>query len=395
MLKGDRMQPSKAFQKFATNLAVGQTKPMVGYLYDMLFGISAGHSAMLSEIGRTLGEDADLMTTEMRLSRNLVNRSLDESAVRSLYLDAAKPFLRDAVVALDFSEIRKEYSRKQEWLCGIWDDSRKEQAKGYWLLNIEAVAGDGRHFPLWLEPFSQNAPNYESQAHVVENGVKQVAAYVGKRCIWVLDRGFDGATYISLLESAGLTYCIRQVGKRTVVAPGGQELSTSALAAKMEMPHLGKWRYLRNGKEHPVVFRYGSADVTFPKDGKTRRLVSVQLSGYKTPMLLLTNSMPGSPDAVLRIVVAYLKRWGIEEGTRLVKQTFDIENVRAMSFAGIRRLVLFAYLAYGFLCLFAKRASKRALRALLGLYKSFGSTPHFVYYRLANALASALARAGP
>ncbi len=74
-----------------------------------------------------------------------------------------------------------------------------------------------------------------------------------------------------------------------------------------------------------------------------------------------------------------------------------MENVRALSFAGIRRLVLFAYLAYGFLCLFAKRAGKAVLRSVLRLYKSFMPTtrPHFIYYRLAHAMAFALMRAGP
>ena len=79
----------------------------------------------------------------------------------------------------------------------------------------------------------------------------------------------------------------------------------------------------------------------------------------------------------------------------LVKQIFDLENVRAMSFTGIRRLTLFAYLAYGFLCLFAKRIGKDGIRAIRKLYKSFGETPHFLYYRLAPAVSLALLRAGP
>ena len=111
--------------------------------------------------------------------------------------------------------------------------------------------------------------------------------------------------------------------------------------------------------------------------------------------MLLTNSLADSPSALLRVIIAYFKRWGIEEGNRLVKQIFDLENVRALSFAGIRRLTLFAYLAYGFLCLFAKRLGKRALGLILKGYKSFGETPHFIYYRLAQAVALALLRAGP
>jgi len=387
------MQPSKAIQGFVSELGEGQSKPMRGYLRDMVFGITANHSAMLSEIGRALGEDAELITTEMRLSRNLANRNLDENVVRDRYLDAVEPFLQDAVIALDFSEIRKDYSEKQEWLCDIWDNSRKEKARGYWLLNIEAVDKEGKHFPLWLEPFSQEADGYKSQAHVVKHGIERVAPYVGKDCVWVLDRGFDGSGYIQMLEEAGLTYCIRQIGRRTVVAENGRKDSTANIAAEIELPNKGTWRYVDKGREFPIFFRYGSAVVTLPIDGKQRRLIVVWVSGRKGPMMLLTNAV--SEKHILRYIIAYFTRWGIEEGTRLVKQIFDLENVRAMSFAGIRRLTLFAYLAYGFLCLFAKRVSKAILKRVLSLYKSFGNTPHFLYYRLAQAVSLALLRAGP
>jgi len=386
------MQPSKAIQGFVSELGEGQSKPMRGYLRDMVFGITVNHSAMLSELGRALGEDAELITTEMRLSRNLANRNLDENAVREHYLSAVEPFVQDAVIALDFSEIRKDYSEKQEWLCDIWDNSRKEKARGYWLLNIEAVDKQGKHFPLWLEPFSQDAPGYESQAHVVRHGIEQVAPYVGKDCVWVLDRGFDGANYVQMLEEAGLTYCIRQVGKRNVIDENGQLASTATIAAETETTHVGNWRQVKDGKEYPISFRYGSTVITLPKDGRKRRLIVVRVGHRPIPLMLLTNSLT---DSALRYVIAYLKRWGIEEGTRLVKQIFDLENVRAMSFAGIRRLTLFAYLAYGFLCLFAKRIGKEGLRIILKLYKSFGEIPHFSYYRLAQAVSLALLRAGP
>lgn len=391
------MKPSKMLQAFMGRVSEGQSKPMRGYVRDMLFGISTGRSTMLSEIGRALGEDADLITTEMRLSRNLVNRNLEEGSVRGHYLNAVEPFVKDAVVALDFSEIRKEYAEKQEWLCGIWDDTRKEKAYGYWLLNIEAIDGEGRHFPLWLEPFSQNAPGYRSQASVVESAIQRVSTHTGKRCMWVLDRGFDGASYIEILERAGLTYCVRQTGRRKVFAENGAAMLTSDVAASVEMPHMGTWRSVSKGREYPFVFRYGMARITFPKDGQTRQLIVVKVRNHKTPLLLLTNSAVTNPAAIAQIVIAYFKRWGIEEGTRLVKQIFDLENVRAMSFAGIRRICLFAYLAYGFLCLFARKAGKTAVRLALRFYKSFtpGVAPHFIYYRLAHALAGIFLSEGP
>src|SRR3990170_1913951 len=227
MERRSNVQPSKALRQFTEDLNVGQSRPMGGYLKDMVSGIAMSHSAMLSEIGRTWEEDAKLITTEMRLSRNLSNRNLKEDAIREQYLSAVEPFIQDAVIALDFSEIRKDYSEKQEWLCDIWDNSKKEKARGYWLLNIEAVDKEGKHFPLWLEPFSQEADGYESQARVVKHGMERVAAHTGKDCVWVLDRGFDGAGYVQMLEEAGLTYCIRQVGKRTVISEDGEQRATS------------------------------------------------------------------------------------------------------------------------------------------------------------------------
>jgi len=389
------MQPSKAMKRFTGELGEGQSKPMRGYLGNMVYGIATSHSAMLSEIGRALGEESELITTEMRLSRNLANRNMDEESIRARYLGAVKPFVQDGVVALDFSDIRKEYSKKQEWLCGIWDDTRKEKAQGYWLLDIEAIDGEGRHFPLWLEPFSQNAPGYESQAATVKKAVRIVSEYTGKDCAWVLDRGFDGANYIGILEDAGITYAIRQTGRRHVITETGEKKATADVVSEMEAPHIGQWHYSQKGREYPFSFRYGSAIVTFPSDGKQRQLIAVYVKSRTTPLILLTNSLSTKPASLLRFIIAYFKRWGVEEGIRVVKQIFDLENVRAMSFAGIRRLTLFAYLAYGFLCLFAKRLGKEGIRSVLKLYKSFGETPHFLYYRLAQAVALALLRAGP
>lgn len=73
---GRKMKPSKMLSSFMQELSEGFSKPMKGYVWDMLFGISVGRSAMLSEIGRSLSEEADLITTEMRLSRNLESRHL-------------------------------------------------------------------------------------------------------------------------------------------------------------------------------------------------------------------------------------------------------------------------------------------------------------------------------
>ena len=51
------MKPSKMLASFMAMLSKGLSKPMTGYVRDMIFGISVGRSTMLSEIGRSLGEE--------------------------------------------------------------------------------------------------------------------------------------------------------------------------------------------------------------------------------------------------------------------------------------------------------------------------------------------------
>lgn len=44
------MKPSKMLSSFMQALSEGFSKPMKGYVRDMLFGISVGRSTMLSEM---------------------------------------------------------------------------------------------------------------------------------------------------------------------------------------------------------------------------------------------------------------------------------------------------------------------------------------------------------
>jgi hypothetical protein len=63
----------------------------------------------------------------------------------------------------------------------------------------------------------------------------------------------------------------------------------------------------------------------------------------------LLNLKVRTSDDAARVVDAYLGRWGVEEANQFVKQGFDLENVRALTWTGLRRMVQLVYLAYGFL----------------------------------------------
>jgi hypothetical protein len=112
----------------------------------------------------------------------------------------------------------------------------------------------------------------------------------------------------------------------------------------------------------------------------------VVIEGFgKNPLLLMTNRILQSATEAVEVAKAYFKRWGVEEAGRMIKQAFDLENLRVLSWAGLQKLVWCALWSYGLLC--QLRFSLRTRYSpLLKVYPSFGPEPAFSYYRLAGAV---------
>ncbi len=390
------MKISLKLTQFAAQMGSGLSRPLYKFLRDMLTGLVAKKSILLSDVGRALNEPTDLLYTEKRLSRNLASTKIDDATLRETYLRSVRRDTRNAVIAFDLSDVRKDYAEHQPYLAGIYDDSRKEKAYGYWLTVAEAIREDGKHIPLWLEAWLQKTPDFVSQNEVVTSTIAKISAHTDRSAVWVFDRGFDNPKVMGACEAAGVTYVIRQVGKRGVVEVDAEKEPTYQIAASVRAPYRFAWRSIRHGKAVPNENRCGSTLVTLP-DGRQRQLIVLyKVGGGMEPMMLLTNSLDRSRENIIRLAKAYLRRWGCEEAIRAIKQVFELENLRPLTWVGIRRMVLFAFLAWAFLCRFAKTLRAKSSR-LLELYKSFGETPEFFYYRLAEVVAMFLlsVRAGP
>ena len=66
--------------KFCAELSAGLSKPLAGFVSQMLFGIQSSQDVKLSNIARSLKEDIALIRTEKRLSRNLKSAELEKGA---------------------------------------------------------------------------------------------------------------------------------------------------------------------------------------------------------------------------------------------------------------------------------------------------------------------------
>jgi hypothetical protein len=361
-------------------------RPSRKFLCGMMLGLVMADCVFLSEIARELHHFRDITFHALHkgLCQNLKSPQWAVGPVQEAYLKHVSSTLKnDAVIACDLGDITKPSARKMPGLKTVRDGSTGELRKGWWLMEIEAVMGK-KHVPLWLELFSVGRRPYKSTWMAIEAAVVSVVKQLGNKGRWVFDRGFDNQRFFRFLSSLQLRFLIRvNANRRVNDLDDGEPASMGRIAQKA----LGRAPFLWRRRAHTRLLWVGLRRIELPQIGEFT-LVAVRGFG-RNPLLLLTNeTIPTAQEAVAWVRL-YLKRWGVEEAGRLVKQVFKLEDLRVLSWNGLVRLVWCAMWAYGFLCLL-RFQGQRFYRAVLSSYPSFGDVPVFPYYRLAAAVAALL-----
>ena len=120
--------------KFCSELCGGLSKPLGKFVAQMLYGIQSRQDVKLSNIGRALGKAIPLIRTDKRLSQNLKHVGLEAALTAKLVEMASTRMQQDTVLALDLSDIRKEYAQKMKiWRqCGTAARANCTRATGCW-----------------------------------------------------------------------------------------------------------------------------------------------------------------------------------------------------------------------------------------------------------------------
>lgn len=371
---------------------------------------------MLSDIGRALEEDMSLHQTEKRLSRNLCTDRFDDRSIELEYVRLVRPLFAKGpvpVVAVDLTDIRKWYSKAQPYLHGIWDGSRSEQGIGYEVVTCEAVGEGSRRMPLCVRMFSPAAPDYRSQNTEVLDAVDHARQMVPRDSVFTFDRGFDSNKFIVGLNQRRVPWVIRTGVKNDfknhppgkgggrydrVVWANGERLYLNELVKKS--PATSTYQLKRKnetvfGLSWVTTVQLGrqleSGYVTDRPGPDKYSIVIVHGTGRKRDkaLIVLTNIHVRNEADATMVANSYFKRWAAEVAHRFEKVAFDMENVRALTWRGLKRIVLLVMLAYGFLALLEHTAraqvAKRAER-----FRAFGPVPEYFYYRLLEGIAELL-----
>lgn len=379
---------------FSGELSKGLPKTAGRFVREMIYGMQAGQSVVLTKIGRMLEEPVSIKKVEERLSRQLLRRGLGQKVQENLLTMASAHVGEDTLLILDPSDIRKKYAKKMQYLGRVHDGSEDELGNGYWTCNVVGTEVDGSTIvPLVGRLYSAEAPGFQSENHEILSVVDMVAGAVKKRGLWVIDRGGDRKNLIVPMLKRQLQFLIRLIGHRNLLC-SGKEVLAKEIAESCPSLYAETIVKVDDGKEKVYHVEFGYRNVKFPGREENLGLLVVRGFGQEPMMLLTTEPLRRSRKALWRLVRAYIRRWAIEETIHYIKQSYELEDVRVLNYRSLQNIMpLVCAVAY-FAAVLLDTASKLKVMAghLLKAAKRVFGIPDFHYYCIADGLTSIFMR---
>lgn len=371
--------------QFSGKLSKGLSKPMSGFVEQTLYGLSASQSVMLSEISRSLNETIALIKTENRLCRNLGNPYLYLHLQRALGNHQSRYVRDDTLLIIDPSDISKKYAKHMQHIGHVRDGSEGCIANGYWTCQVVGYHDDAL-IPLYGHLYSSKAPDFRSENHELFKAIEMVSYHTKGKGIWVMDRGGDRSQLFDYFIERDLKFIVRLTQQRHLLVGKKSERKSDipSLAKSCSLTHSQTFIRNKDGQSCAVEIKYGSRDVRLPEHpGKPLKLVVVEGFGEK-PLVILTNT----DQKASTVVKNYLSRWKVEETIRYMKQTYDLENIRLLTYQRLQNMfaLVMAIVAFNLSHLPMNIKLKVMFTKIIKAGKALFGIPDFEYYLLAQGV---------
>lgn len=333
------------------------------FLTEMIPGLVIANHVHLSKIARAVSHGSeDIHSAEKRLSRHLGSEHWNTTPLADRLLADSAAFVHDdTLIVADLTDLAKYYAHKLEGLGRIHDgsDPDKRLAPGYALLEAYVRVRRWQLFPLRIEPLKTyaGAPTSEN-AEILEH-VRAIHRATNGKGTWILDRGFDRRNLFEPLVADGVAFVARLVGDRHVCPAEGPPRAVTAVAEEMK-PRRWPRRWPRRGYT-------ACRSVRLPGRVQEEFLLVVHWHwpNSERPLLLLVSPRARRRGRTGRwFVKAYRRRWGVEDGTRGIKQQFALESFLVRSWRSIRRLLCLVAWAFWWLNLWGEESFCRLREAL-------------------------------
>jgi hypothetical protein len=341
----------RGIYKFCEKLTKESHRPVQKFITDMIYGLLAGQSCYLTEIGRKLNEKIALDKTVERLSRNLMNFDGAQALTENYFQEVEKHFDDSTILIVDDSDISKPCSSKLEGLCKVRDGSTGKIADGYWVAGVSALtAGHKQPIPVYSRVYSSIEDEYISNNNETLKSFAFMSAHFPKTMIRALDRGYDGGYVFDYFIPREEAFIVRM--KDRIVLHKGKEVLLKKLAHRFKGKYALKFT-TKDGRKTDC--KISIVPVSLPEYPHTALNLIICNGLGKEPLLLLTNLSSDDNRLCVTITKVYLMRWRIEEYYRFKKQSFGFEKFLVRSLASIRNLDLLLSVAIGYIGILSEK----------------------------------------
>jgi len=185
----------------------------------------------------------------------------------------------------------------------------------------------------------------------------------------------------------------RQLSKSGLIYRG-KKIAALNLAEQCSLPYSEVIVRETKNKEKVYHISFGFCKVYLPDISKPLYLVVVHGFGEK-PMMLLTNlQMRKNRNVLWHIVESYITRWRIEDTIRFIKQSYELEDIRVLSYCRLQNMMALVLAVAYFASVYVGRKLKlRVMSSILTrISKRIFGIPDFRYYAIADGIKELLSR---
>ena len=384
-------QMKREILTFSNKISKNLSKPDKKFTADMIYGMLAAKSCLLTDIVDQLHEDTKKINSVERLSRHL-EKGIPQKASVS-YLQAIKKWVPDEpVIHIDDSDVTKPDGYKFEALGIVRDGSESTSTKnvykkGYHVTEACVLTNSNHPVSIFSRIHSSSEKDYKSANTITFEAMEQGAALFEK-ATFAMDRGYDDNKMFLKMEELKQDYVIRLKSNRKLLYHNKWTMAT-----ELRNRRKGKVKtsVYYKGKEHEAYLSHVKVQITASR----KDIYLVLVYGItEHPMMLATNKEIKSKEDVIKVARIYFSRWKIEEYFRCKKQMFQFENFRVRKLTAINALNFYITLCMAFLAHISMKPETNALKVLI-IQKAdpIKEKVYFCYYRLAKGISGILSYA--
>ena len=384
-------QMKREILTFSNKISKHLSKPDKKFTADMIYGMLAAKSCLLTDIVDQLHEDTKKINSVERLSRHL-EKGIPQKASVS-YLQTIKKWVSDEpIIHIDDSDVTKPDGYKFEALGIVRDGSESTSTKnvykkGYHVTEACVLTSSNHPVSIFSRIHSSAEKDYKSTNTITFEAMEQGAALFEK-ATFAMDRGYDDNKMFLKMDELKQDYVIRLKSNRKLLYHNKWTMAT-----ELRNRRKGKVKtsVYYKGKEHEAYLSHIKVQITASR----KDIYLVLVYGItEHPMMLATNKEIKSKEDVIKVARIYFSRWKIEEYFRCKKQMFQFENFRVRKLTAINALNFYITLCMAFLAHISMKPETNALKvSIIQKADPIKEKVYFCYYRLAKGISGILSYA--